>query len=471
MLAPRDAAVSTQEQHEELLRHVRLGQLFELMEWVESGHPTLCPDFEKPRSKQSAIYEALKRGNHSMVRFLWERCWQREWELDGIVARAIYDRNAPACQIAKYLMRQGLPVGNVCACSVFETHDDELILMALKQGLSVRSPNGFADALSCTGHSKHLIRLYRELRGEYPDLVTEGLLALREAVEERKVRAVALLTWAGVDPLKKIPNDPYEETEPSDDPDDEPYVISALDQVRVDEKTRDILKALKVEMTEDVWFEFVEQAGWLDIECFPDVYHWVRKPDEVFARNPDRAAKVATAILRHLESWGSSWSEGSRQRKKLEICEYLTWIGVPMLVTEEAYDVRQIRRGFSKVSDTRPAVRLLWLIHEKGDEAQRARLKEIVRTPKMQSLIRQHDRFLLYVLGLGPKRSLKTQPGKRDRPWHLDSYKPPTPCEKPSKKAKEPEPPPRPTYYPPPADPAPVRRGYWNRYSHFHRNG
>jgi hypothetical protein len=104
-------------------------------------------------------------------------------------------------QLAKYLMRQGLTADDVCASAVFETHDDELILMALENGLCVRAPDGFASALSGTGHSKHL-------------------------------------------------------------------------------------------------------------------------------------------ILKHLEGWGASWKEEPRQRKKLEVCEYLGWLGVPMLVTGSDYDVR-----------------------------------------------------------------------------------------------------------------------------------
>jgi len=68
MNAPPDAPVCTAEEHEEILRLVRLGKLFELIEWVEAGKPTLCPDFEKPRARQSPICEALEHGNHSMVR-------------------------------------------------------------------------------------------------------------------------------------------------------------------------------------------------------------------------------------------------------------------------------------------------------------------------------------------------------------------------------------------------------------------
>jgi len=303
--------------------------------------------------------------------------------------------------------------------------------------------------------------------------VTEGLLALREAVEKHKVRAVALLTWAGVDPLKQIPTDPYDEVndELSGGTDDEPDVISALDQVRCDEKAQVIIKALKVEMTEELWFRFLDESSWLRIEQFPQVFHWIRKPEEAIARNPDKAAKVATSILKYLEGWGDSWRTEQNQRLKLQACEYLAWIGTPMLVTESDYEIRHIRKSLAAVKDTKLAVRVLWLIHEKGDEAQRERLKEIVRTPKMQSLVRQHDPFLLYDLGLGPKRMHSVKISKRDRIWHMDTYKPPAPPESPvrEKKNKKSESIMPPSVYNPPTSSASPRPGYWNRYSHFHK--
>lgn len=91
----------------------------------------------------------------------------------------------------------------------------------------------------------------------------------------------------------------------------------------------------------------------------------------------------------------------------------------------------------------------------------------------MQSLVRQHDPFLLRDLGLGSKRMANVKVSKRDRAWYLDSYKPPAPPEKPvrQRKSRKPEPPAPPPVYHPPSAPAPSRSGYWNRYSHFHRNG
>lgn len=251
MIASPETPSCSAEQHAEILRHVRLGRLFELMDWVASGLPTLIPESERHRNTDSPICEAIKCGNHSMVRFLWETCWQRQWEVYSLVSTALWDGNAAAYEIAKYFLTQGLPLGRASAYRVFKTHDDELIYAAMKLGLSVRRPDGFAAALSATGHSKHLLRLFRELRADYPDLEKEGLLALKEAVEEGKIRAAALLTWAGVDPLVEFPQDPY------DTDDDDPYLSSVLDSVRIDDKTRDMLKALKIELTDEIWLRFL----------------------------------------------------------------------------------------------------------------------------------------------------------------------------------------------------------------------
>ncbi|MEI6655173.1 MAG: hypothetical protein WCP45_10425 [Verrucomicrobiota bacterium] len=465
MIATPDVTVCTNEQHAELLRHARLGRLFELMEWVDQGKPTLCPDFERPRCRNSLIHEALERGNHSMVRVLWERAWQREWEIESLISTAIRERDAACCEIAKYLLKQGLPLGRSSACSIFETHDDELILMAMEQGLNVRGPDGFADALSTTGHSKHLLRLFRELRGRFPDLDKEGLVALRETVEKGKLRAAALLTWAGVDPLFAFPNDPYDEEEYNNE---NGYLTSALDELRIDEKTREMLKALKVEMTVDVWFRFFGEAGWLRPESLPEVYHWIRNADQVLLAHPENAAKMATKILCHFSSWGDEWRIKTRQAEQLKACEYLASLGVPFLVMDHESDLRSIRRSCGNVKNTEALVRLFWMIHERGDGEQRGRLKELVQTPKMQSLVRQYDPFLLRDLGLGPKHLAKVTVTKKDRPWHIDTYKVIFPFEKPPKVKPEPPAPVRPLYVPPPPQPEP-RRGYWNKWSHFHR--
>lgn len=463
MIAPSETLVCSAEQHAEILRHVRLGRLFELMDWVAAGLPTLIPEAERYRHRDSPIREAIRHGNHSMVRFMWEKCWQRQWEADSLVSSAIDDSNAAGYEIAKYLLNQDLPIGNTCAYSVFKSHDDELIYAALKLGLSVRGPNGFADALSDTGHSKHLLRLFRELRTDYPDLEMEGLLSLREAVENGNIRGAALLTWAGVDPLVEFPQDPY------DSRDDEQYLSSVLEIVRLDDNTRAMLKALKIELTDEVWLNFLQTAGWLHPDRLADVWHWKKNPEEILLAHPEKAAEFTTSILKHLEGYRSEWEQKHRQSIQLKICEYLAHLGISFLVTTENYCIRRLRSSFAKVHNPEALVRLLWVIYARGDEAQRERLKEIVRTPKMQSIIRQYDRFLLNDLGLCPKRDCSVKISKRDRPWHIEDCKVTCPFERPLKvKVAKSAPRQQFQHYTPPT-PEPTRHCYWNKWSHFHR--
>jgi hypothetical protein len=96
MIAPPGTTTCDQTQHHKLLQHVRFGRLFELMEWVDQGLPVLVPELERPRNTDSPIREAIKCDNHSMVRFLWEKCWQREWEVQSLVVTALWEGNAVA---------------------------------------------------------------------------------------------------------------------------------------------------------------------------------------------------------------------------------------------------------------------------------------------------------------------------------------------------------------------------------------
>lgn len=426
MIASSHVSTASQGEYETVLDLIKIGKLFELMDWVENSKPTLCPDFEKPKYKQSPFLTAIELGNHSMVRYLWEKCWQREWEISDAVDFALGGRNKASYSIAKYLIDQDLPTDNVSAYSAFISHDDSLIYSLLDRGMSVRGPDGFADALIGTGCSKPMLRLYRELSLTNPDIVTEGLIALREAVQKDKIRATALLTWAGIDPRTRISDDPYE---PGDADETCEYTyISAYGHLVLNKQTREMLKAMKVDVTVEVWLYFLKQACWLHHELAPEVFHWIKKPEATLLAHLDKATEMGALTLRHLGGWrASDWVESARQSKKFEILEYFLSIGIPLLKAEDSCDHQSIRRSLRSVVDSRRTVRLIWLIYVTGDDAQRDFLKEIVRTPAMQKLVREFDPFLLAEMKLGSKHLQKQSPSKRDRPWHLETFKSPTP--------------------------------------------
>ena len=121
------------EQHKQLISFVRKGKIFELMDWVKEGRPTLIP-YEK-NVRRSLITEAARIGNHSMVVFLWEHALQRQWELDSLITYSLWENRPASAEIALYLMEQGLPMKGVTAYDVFPTHNEALIRLAMQRGL------------------------------------------------------------------------------------------------------------------------------------------------------------------------------------------------------------------------------------------------------------------------------------------------------------------------------------------------
>jgi hypothetical protein len=405
-------------EHKKLMLLVRQGKLFELMDWVKEGKPTLIP--YKQNVSRSPIIRAARIGNHSMVTFLWKHALQSQWEIDDLIHYTMWENSPAAAEIVLYLLEHGLPIGRLTACDVFPTHNEKLIRLALKRGMDVRGGDGFADALLSTGCSKFLLRLYRELKDDYPDLVFEAHIALRYAAKEGKLRAAALLTWVGVDPEFEFPQDSYNPGLTSS--------ASALGQVRLNEQTREMLKAMKVEMTQDVWFQFFDKSVWLVPEMSDEIFYWRNDGEKILAKDPEKASKVFMSALNCCADWVCSYPDKEYQKKGLIIAEYLASRGVPCLLRlNERNDYNYLRRTCYGAQDTKPLVRVFWVLFQYGDYDQRDRLRELCRVGKMQSIVRDHDPQLVRDLGLGTKRQLEYQTDPEDRPWRMETYEPPVP--------------------------------------------
>lgn len=419
MRAPEAARICSVEQNRELLHLVRTGQLFEIMDWVRDGNPTLMPP--AINRKTSPIHNAIDRCNHSMTRYLWEHAHQTEDEVDSLFSGAIgYGSNAQK-EIARYFLAQHVPL-NVSASEVFKTLDDELIQAVLEDGISVRGDCGFSWALIETGCCKPLIRIFRKFKGQYPELNMEAFTALRHCVEEGKLRGAALLVWAGVDPLQQLRDDPYDDSEL----DEYNRGRSLLDEIQLDGKALELLKVLKVELTAEIWLKFFELSCWLNYERAAEVFNWVKNGEEILRENPEKAAKIFWITLQYARE--SQFGRSGGERIKLELCEWFACQKVPcLLCDDQSYDFRSLRRGCSEIADKKKLVRLLWVIFEMGDQAQHDRLKELVRTPKMMAWVKEFDPQLLRDLSLGSKRERGLKTPESERPWQRKTYIRPNP--------------------------------------------
>jgi hypothetical protein len=76
MIASADIQRCTAAEWDEFRRMVAHGMLFEVVEWIDQGKPTLRPE----KKHTSAFESAVMAPNLSMTQGLWERAWQERRE-------------------------------------------------------------------------------------------------------------------------------------------------------------------------------------------------------------------------------------------------------------------------------------------------------------------------------------------------------------------------------------------------------
>lgn len=221
---------------------IRSGMLFELQDWISQGQPL------SPCGKRgSAIVEASESGFHSMVRVLLAA---RDWSLPELVEAAQMAALRGNASIVSLLLElrgvaQELSPGDLSHCI-----DYDVWRKAIEAGMPLRGQDGFGATFAQVG-ARPLLRLFKDLCASYPDLELEGRVALAAAVEKGSPRQVALLIWAGVDPLKPSGEALYEEDETS------PYhyapaVVAAISAGRLD-----LLTLMRLRPDERQWLELV----------------------------------------------------------------------------------------------------------------------------------------------------------------------------------------------------------------------
>ena len=132
---------------------------------------------------------------------------------------------------------------------------------------------------------------------------------------------------------------------------------------------------------------------------------------------PDEAGEVLRAVIRRC-SYG--FYGGKKNREWLDYGCYLISLGVQALHLSHS-EIKDFRRMLYDVNDPDALVHMLWYIYEMGDERTRESMHELVRTGKMQNMVKQYYPWLVYDLGF-----LDT-PGKRvvldgEKRWELDKF-------------------------------------------------
>lgn len=396
MIASADTQRCTVAEWEEFRKLVAHGMLFEVMDWIDHAKPTLRPE----KKHTSAFEVAVLAPNLSMTQVLWERAWQEQREVVSAFGLLAWQRTSGV--VMRYLLENGCPVDHVSGSDLCLFHDLELVRLGMARGVSLLEPAGWASAFVCVG-SRPLIRLYLEERKQMPELRKDATWALCKCIAESRLRATALLLWAGVDPLGKAPR--YDNW---DDPEDEWDGFPAL-RLSQSKKAGELMKLLKLRPTTEQWFELLEATVEGQSEIVSEVMNLRGDPDAVFRENSDRATAMLRGFLQSL-CWG--WFPDRLERIE-EFCIRLLDKGV-QLWWEDMDDLADFRRRVYR-SDSRTRVfKVLSVAAERAQGRSKIEMAELVRTPKMRELVIQNDPMILKYLGLpGPADYTQPSPSWR----------------------------------------------------------
>lgn len=363
------------------------GMLFEIVEWIDAGRPTL-----RPLNKHtSAFGDAVSAPNLSLTQVLWERAWQDRAE--AVSAMSDLAGSQTSRVVMRYLLEHDCPVDHVTGYDLCFFHDLELIRLGIGKGVSILEPDGWASAFIRVG-SRPLIRFYLEERDRIAGLRQDAVYALCECIKDSRLRAVGLLKWAGVDPLAKAPT--YGDWDsPEEDWDGFPALYLGESK-----KIGELLELLKLKPNEAQWFDLVERIAVGTGDGVAEVYALVRDPDAVIRGNPIRSE----ALLRRLVSsvcWGWRWNP-TRDGRLVATCIRLIELGV-CLRWDDKREIGSFRRSVYRSEPKKNVFRVLSRAAELADEGSRADLAELVRVPTMRDLVIRNDDSILLKLGIkGP---------------------------------------------------------------------
>lgn len=388
MIALPETQRCTSEEWDEFRKRVAHGMLFEVIDWIDQGKPTLRPE----KKHTSAFRNALMAPNLSMTQVLWERSWQEEDE--AISAMGSLALHRTSAEVMRYLLKNGCPADHVSGYDLCLFHDFDLVQLGLDRGVSLLQPSGWASAFIRVG-SRPLIRLYLEFKDKIPGLKKDAVMALCECIEESRLRATALLMWAGVDPLGKSPRYSFHDEQDEKDWNGFPAL-----RIGYAEKALEMLKQLKLKPTTEQWFELLDAVAGRSTDIIEAIMTLRKDPVATFRDNPILASKLLSEFLYPL-CWSFS-TNSLRNERIADFCIRLIDVGV-QLAWKDNSDIASFRREIIRSSNTRLIFKVLSRAAESACDESRSQMAELVRTSKIRELVIQKDPMILKNLGIrGP---------------------------------------------------------------------
>lgn len=182
------------EEMEALALLCRRGDLFGVQKWIDAGRPV---EPGPGKFRRTPLRVAIETGFLSLVEVLL-RAGINDAEKKRALRKAM---DAGRADIFDLHVRHGADYATLAFEEVLESRQKEVIEWYAQPGVDWESAYPIAHALA--RGQREFLGVYMSLRDQVPSARRQAAMALRKHSSDGRMRRVALLLWAGVDPHRR----------------------------------------------------------------------------------------------------------------------------------------------------------------------------------------------------------------------------------------------------------------------------
>lgn len=380
-----------------LLELCKKGRVYSVERWISEGRPLQARyrNVWPWQRVETPLVVAIETGQFDLTLLLLCNGYRTELEprsiLDLVLERRAWD-------FLELVLEWGVDPTKADPEIVLDTYQSQLMERFWDYGVDFTGDHTLAQYLSSSTRNKPAYGFARRHR-EDPGVAYDLALALVDAVEDNREKAVSLLMWAGADPHRSVPSLKYGSGVEDDPDDDRETAIEAVVHMGYGE----LLRHLKPNPA---------------VDDFDEIYNWVCDPDSVdFLFDLKPPDDWSRAIVRNASrmSW---WSRGRRKSREClqRIFEHY-WGRLNVL---EHDDCQHLRRDLLKIENDGD---LSWLLEKlaKPQHCDEVLFAELTRT---QAIRKRMERLRLSALlpeARSKREATKSAPSKRQSK-RMDSH-------------------------------------------------
>ena len=382
-----------------VLQLCREGRLFELQQWIAAGRSIIMPsDYRK-----SPLGIALQTGFHSLIELLLQHESDQAAK-NAVLIEACQERQVGLVELA---LQYGADPRAVSFLDALLAWDRRVVSVLLERGADLVTDYPFARAFQM--RIRTALGCYLDCRRHRPDLADalqqQADMALRQACSDENLKWVSLLLWVGADPRTKgLAVDDVNDPDIANDPEAQ---RSALQEACICGHL-EIVKRLKPDPARDDLSELLREASTF---AKRDVIAYLLSLGANPNDKPNGGSSALDGCLRSLQ-WEDSYHfhsdkviPASNLTKSRAVIGLLLERGA--LWRPDARTIADVRKALYHI-DPQVITEITDGLrdHHACDDGV---LHELLRTPKMQELLRASRRSK--VEGEGATGSMRNRTG------------------------------------------------------------